>query len=130
MADYSQVCAIFAEYASAMDDNAYDKLRGVFSDDATFTVDITGGPTVGPFESGDSIVEFISSTTEEQQDQRRHVITNIRLDGDKAFGILSLFVTAEGELTVQTTGVYAVELVDERGAPRFSSMYLTLDRPY
>jgi ketosteroid isomerase-like protein len=130
MADYAQVCDVFARYAAAMDDNEFGMLRAVFSDDAVFTVDITGGPTVGPFESGDAIVEFISSTTEEQQDQRRHVITNIRIDGDTAYGILSLFVTADGQLTVQTTGVYRVTLVDSGGEVRFSEMYLTLDRPY
>jgi ketosteroid isomerase-like protein len=128
MADYAEVSNAFAHYASAMDDNDYETLRSVFTDDAVFTVDITGGPTVGPYETADAIVEFISSTTEDQQDQRRHVITNIRLDGDTAYGILSLFVTADGELTVQSTGVYKVTL--EGDSARFSSMYLTLDRPY
>jgi hypothetical protein len=130
IADYAQVCDVFARYASAMDDNAFKVLREVFTDDATFTVDITGGPTVGPYESGDAIVEFISSTTQEQQDQRRHVITNVRIDGAEAYGILSLFVTADGQLTIQTTGVYKVSLADDAGRVRFSSMYLTLDRPY
>jgi len=130
MADYAQVSDVFARYASAMDDNNFEVLRDVFTDDSTFTVDITGGPTVGPFESGDAIVEFISSTTEEQQDQRRHVITNVRIEGDTAYGILSLFVTADGQLTVQTTGVYKVTLAQQGGKVRFSSMYLTLDRPY
>ena len=130
MADFAKVCDVFARYASAMDDNNYGMLREVFTDDASFTVDITGGPTVGPFESGDAIVEFISSTTEEQQDQRRHVITNIRIDGETAYGILSLFVTAGGELVVQTTGVYKVSLVESGAVLRFGSMYLTLDRMY
>src|ERR1700722_9717200 len=123
MADYAQVCDVFARYASAMDDNAFTVLREVFTDDAAFTVDITGGPTVGPYESGDAIVEFITSTTEEQQDQRRHVITNVRIDGDEAYGVLSLFVTAEGQLTVQTTGVYKVRLSTSGDAVRFSNMY-------
>ena len=130
MADYAQVCNTFARYASAMDDNDFEVLRSVFTADASFTVDITGGPTVGPYEGGDAIVEFIESTTEEQQDQRRHVITNVRLDGNTAYGILSLFVTADGELTVQTTGVYKVTIAGGGDAPVFSSMYLTLDRPY
>jgi hypothetical protein len=130
MDDYAQVCNVFARYASAMDDNNFEVLRSVFTADASFTVDITGGPTVGPYQSGDAIVEFISSTTQEQQDQRRHVITNVRLEDDAAYGVLSLFVTAAGELTVQTTGVYKVTLADAGGVPAFSSMYLTLDRPY
>jgi hypothetical protein len=129
--DYSAVAQLFARYAAAMDDNDFDVLRDVFTADATFTVDIAGGPTVGPYESRDAIVEFISSTTTEQQDQRRHVITNARLEGeDRAFGVLSLFVTAEGELVVQTTGVYRTELAEEDGALRFRSMYLALDRAY
>jgi SnoaL-like domain len=130
MADYAQVCNVFARYASAMDDNNFEVLRSVFTADASFTVDITGGPTVGPYESGDAIVEFISSTTEDQQDQRRHVITNVRLEDETAYGVLSLFVTADGELTVQTTGVYKVTLADSGATLAFSSMYLTLDRPY
>ena len=130
MADYAQVCDVFARYAAAMDDNAYEVLRQVVTDDAAFTVDITGGPTVGPYESADAIVEFISSTTEEQQDQRRHVITNVRVDGDTAYGILSLFVTAGGELVVQTTGVYKVALAQAGDKVKFANMYLTLDRPY
>jgi 3-phenylpropionate/cinnamic acid dioxygenase small subunit len=128
--DYAAVAELFARYASAMDDNNFDVLRDVFAERAEFTVDITGGPTVGPYESRDAIVDFIQSTTEEQQDQRRHVITNVRTEGDVAYGILSLFVTADGELTVQSTGVYRTDLVQEDGALRFASMYLTLDRPY
>lgn len=131
MPDYAVVAQLFARYASAMDDNDFDELRAVFAERADFVVDITGGPTVGPYESRDAIVDFIQTTTVEQQDQRRHVITNVRLDGEStAYGILSLFVTAGGELTVQATGVYRTELVDEDGAVRFASMYLTLDRPY
>lgn len=130
MPDYATVADLFARYAAAMDDNDFDMLRDVFTERSSFTVDITGGPTVGPFNSREETVEFIQTTTVEQQDQRRHVITNVRTEGDTAYGILSLFVTANGELTVQTTGVYKCGLGDEDGKTRFSSMYLTLDRAY
>jgi 3-phenylpropionate/cinnamic acid dioxygenase small subunit len=130
MPDYATTAELFARYAAAMDDNDFDMLGDVFTQDATFIVDIAGGPTVGPYETRDAIVEFISSTTQEQQDQRRHVITNVRRDGDRARAILSLFVTAEGELVIQTTGVYRTELAEEGGALRFRSMKLSLDRPY
>jgi GTP cyclohydrolase III len=130
MPDYATVADLFARYAAAMDDNDFDVLRDVFTERSSFTVDITGGPTVGPFTSRDATVEFIQSTTEGQQDQRRHVITNVRTEGDTAYAILSLFVTANGELSVQTTGVYKCELGDEAGKTRFASLYLTLDRPY
>jgi|SRR5262245_45587925 SnoaL-like protein len=130
MADYATVADIFARYAAAMDDKNFEMLRDVFTEKSDFTVDITGGPTVGPFHSRDESVDFIQTTTVEQRDQRRHVITNVRTDGDVAYGILSLFVTDNGELTVQATGVYKCDLAEEDGKTRFSSMYLTLDRPY
>jgi SnoaL-like domain len=130
MPDYATVADLFARYAAAMDDNDFEMLGDVFTERSSFTVDITGGPTVGPFNSRDETVEFIQSTTEGQQDQRRHVITNVRAEDGTAYAILSLFVTANGELTVQTTGVYKCELGDEGGKTRFASMYLTLDRPY
>lgn len=130
MPDYSVVSNVFSTYATSMDDHDFGLLRSVFTEDATFTVDITGGPTIGPYESQDAIVEFIESTTREQGDQRRHVITNLRLDGDTAYTILSLLVTDNGELTAQSTGVYKVKLRDDGGNVRFSEMYLTLDRPY
>ncbi len=130
MPEYSAVAELFARYAAAMDDKDFDTLHDVFAEDATFTVDITDGPTVGPYESRDNIVEFISTTTKEQQDQRRHVITNVRREDDVAYGILSLLVTDAGELTAQATGVYRTDLVQEDDALRFASMYLTLDRPY
>jgi ketosteroid isomerase-like protein len=131
MADHGEVAELFARYAAAMDDADFERLRDVFTADASFTVDIADGPTVGPFETRDAIVDFISSTTQEQQDQRRHVITNVRTeDGRAAYGVLSLFVTAGGELTVQTTGVYRTELAEEDGRLRFRRMDLALDRPY
>jgi hypothetical protein len=130
MAEYATVADIFARYAAAMDDKNFEMLGDVFADKSDFTVDITGGPTVGPFHSRDETVNFIRDTTVNQGDQRRHVITNVRTDGDTAYGILSLFVTDNGELTVQSTGVYKCDLAEEDGKLRFGSMYLTLDRPY
>ncbi len=130
MPDYSQVSHLFAIYAATQDEKDFETLKDVFTEDCTFTVDITGGPTVGPYNDRASTLEFIEGAIRGQDDQRRHVITNVRLQGDVAYAILSLFVTKDGELTVQSTGVYRCDVVDQGGEPRFSSMYLTLDRPY
>jgi ketosteroid isomerase-like protein len=130
MPDYSKVSQLFAVYAATQDEKDFATLKDVFTEDCTFTVDITGGPTVGPYEDRASTLEFIEGAIQAQDDQRRHVITNVRLDGDVAYAILSLFVTKDGALTAQATGVYKCDVVDQGGEPRFSSMYLTLDRPY
>jgi uncharacterized protein (TIGR02246 family) len=129
--DHATVAEVFARYAAAIDDADFDRLGDVFTEGASFTVEVTGGETFGPFEPRDAIVEFISSTTAAQQDQRRHVITNVRLgDEDEAYGLLSLFATAAGEVSIQTTGVYRIELEQQAGRWRLRSMRLTLDRPF
>ena len=130
MPDYSAVSHLFALYAATQDERDFKTLEHVFTDDCTFTVDITGGPTVGPYEDRTSTIDFIEGAIRGQDDQRRHVITNVRFNGDTAYAILSLFVTKDGELAPQATGVYECQVVERGGEPRFKSMYLTLDRPY
>src|SRR3982751_749405 len=99
-----------------MDANDFGLLGEVFADQASFTIEIAGmDEPIGPFEGRQAIIDFISGAVTEQNDQRRHVITNIRQDGGGATAILSLFVTADGELVVQTTGVYRTELTEEGG---------------
>lgn len=130
MPDYSKVSQLFSVYAATQDERTFQILEDVFTEDCVFTVDITGGPTVGPFNDRKSTLAFIEEAILGQTDQRRHVITNLRILGDVAYAILSLMVTEDGELTAQATGVYKCDVVDVGGEPRFSSMYLTLDRPY
>jgi 3-phenylpropionate/cinnamic acid dioxygenase small subunit len=135
VADRLAINQAFASYAWAMDAKDWDLLGQVFTEDASFTVAVAGGPTVGPFEGRAAIVDFISSTTAAQQDQRRHVITNVRMEREgpgeaTATAILTLIVTAAGELTVHSTGPYRVDVVDEGDAWRFRRMHLALDRPF
>ena len=119
---------LFATFAWAIDAREFELLNGVFTADASFVVGITGGDTYGPFEGREAVVDFIATTTKEQRDQRRHVITNLRLSGESsATAINTLIVVAGGELTVKTAGVYRVELAQEDGAWRFVSMDLALD---
>jgi len=44
-----------------------------------------------------------------------------------AYAYLSLFVTDDSGLTVQCTGLYRSEIVEEDGAVRFGNMHLELD---
>ena len=131
MSDLDPITQLFGSYAWAMDANDFGLLGDVFARDASFSVAIDGGDTYGPFEGRDAIIEFISSTVGDQQDQRRHVITNHRQgDGAQVTAILTLNVIADGKLTVQSTGVYHTELVTEDGKERFAKMNLVLDLPF
>lgn len=128
MIDQQTVSQLFSTYAWSMDAREFDLFDEVFSEDASFVVSIAGAVAAGPFEGRAALVDFIRSTTLEQQDQRRHVITNVRLAGDGgATATLTLLVVDNGVLTVKSCGVYRVGLVQEGGAWRFGTMDLALD---
>lgn len=128
MSDLQTVSQLFSNYAWSMDAKEFDLFDEVFSKDASFVVSIAGPVAAGPFEGRDALVDFIRSTTLDQQDQRRHVITNVRLESDSvATATLTLIVVDDGVLTVKSCGVYRVDLVQESGAWRFGAMDLALD---
>lgn len=126
MSDMQTVSQLFSTYAWSMDSKEFELFDEVFSENATFAVSIAGD-VVATFEGRGPLVDFIRTTTLEQTDQRRHVITNVRLSGEKATATLTLLVVDSGELIVKSCGVYAVDLVTENGEVRFGAMDLALD---
>lgn len=129
--DRHTVEQLLATYSWAMDGREFELLRGVFTADATFAGTIAGGEGFGPLEGRDAIVEFISTVTREQQDQRRHVVSNVRLTGERtAMAYLTLVVVADGMLTVKSSGVYRLEFAQEEARWRISELRLALDLPF
>jgi len=126
MSDMQTVEQLFATYAWSMDGKEFELFDEVFSEDSTFVVSIAG-EVAASFEGRAATVDFIRTTTIEQTDQRRHVITNVRLAGSKATATLTLLVVDNGELILKSCGVYTVDLVQENGAWRFGAMDLALD---
>ena len=127
MSDHQELNQLFSTYAWSMDSKEFELFDEVFSEGATFVVSIAG-EVVASFDGRAAVVDFIRSTTLDQTDQRRHVITNIRqAGGDKASATLTLLVVDNGELIVKSCGVYRVDLVQEGGALRFGAMDLALD---
>jgi len=126
MSDMQTVEQLFATYAWSMDSKEFELFDEVFSEDSTFVVSIAG-TVAASFEGRAATVDFIRSTTLEQTDQRRHVITNVRLAGAKATATLTLLVVDNGELILKSCGVYTVDLVQENGEWRFGAMDLALD---
>jgi len=133
--DKRELDQLFAQYGWPMDSREWPVLETVFTADATFTIAITGGDTIGPIEGRDAIVDFCSTTVNAQTDQRRHVITNVRVEREEggvavATAILTLVVVENGRLEVKSSGLYRTEVVEDAGALRFRSMHLTLDLPF
>jgi SnoaL-like domain len=132
VADRSAIEQLFADYGWPMDSREFGVLGGVFTEDAAFTIAISGGDTYGPIVGRQAIVDFCSSTIAEQTDQRRHVITNIRIgpetqDDATVTAILTLIVVENGVLEVKSSGLYRTRVVRTSEGWQFASMLLELD---
>jgi hypothetical protein len=135
MIDRDTLEQLFAQYGWPMDTKDFGNLNIVFTQDAKFTVQIAGGDTYGPIEGRQAVYDFVSQTVGAQTDQRRHLITNIRIESETdaktvATAILTLLVIDNGSLEVKSSGLYRGEIVQEDGQWRFSSLHLYLDLPF
>ena len=135
MADRDSIEQLFADYGWPMDTREWPVLATVFTRDASFVITIQGEEAVS-VTGCDEIVEFCSSTVNAQTDQRRHVITNVRITDAtdttaNAYAILTLVVVTDGELEVKSSGLYRTKVVRESdGRWRFAHMLLELDRTF
>jgi len=131
MNDHEAIYQLYARYAAGMDSRRFELTRETFASNARFSLNIKGTEAMPPIDGKQEIGDFIETTTREQSDQRRHVISNVRTsqeDGSEvAYAYLSLFVTTDDGLTVQCTGQYRSEIVEEDGELRFGHMQLDLD---
>jgi hypothetical protein len=119
---------------------AYDQgdlgyLEAIFADDALFTLSIDGQGQVGNFEGKDTIMGLFKDASESQEDQRRHVISNIFFEDETdssvtAVSYLTLISISDGALNVISAGVYTdkVESIDGEWLIRHRD--LALDLPY
>jgi len=135
MIDRDSLEQLFAQYGWPMDSKEFPTLNQVFTQDAKFTVQIAGGDTYGPIEGREAIYDFVSQTVGAQTDQRRHVITNMRIESSSgesttATAILTLLVIDNGRIQVQSSGLYRGVIVQEDGTWRFSDLHLHLDLPF
>jgi hypothetical protein len=135
MVDRDALEQLFAQYGWPMDSREFAYLNDVFAKDASFTVEIAGGDTYGPIEGREAIYGFVSETVGAQTDQRRHLITNVRVEratdeGVIATAILTLLVIENGSLQVKSSGLYRGEVIREDGAWRFANLHLFLDLPF
>ena len=134
MFDHQAVVALYNDYACGMDIKDFDLTRNTFAADAVFSLDIKGEQPMDAIQGGKTIGDFIEETTRGQGDQRRHVISNVRVveEGGKQVGYayLSLFVTDDSGLTPKATGLYRGEIVEEGGRLRFAKMHLALDEAF
>ncbi|PXY29402.1 nuclear transport factor 2 family protein [Prauserella sp. PE36] len=121
-------------YAVGYDDGDLRLVEDSFTPDAVLTLRIGNGDLVGPFEGRDAIMRLMRDSAHSQDDQRRHVTTNviIEADGDTAscLSYLTIFSAKDGVLTALSTGKYDDELVRTEAGWRLRKRHIALDLPY
>lgn len=135
MSDRDEIAELLSNYAWAMDAGDFEALHDIFAEDASFVIHIAGADSVGPIAPRQAIVDFIGGTVSDQQDQRRHVISNQRFesrgDGEAVVtATLTLNVIESGSLEVKSTGIYRADLVREEAGWRMRGLEISLDLPF
>jgi 3-phenylpropionate/cinnamic acid dioxygenase small subunit len=126
---------LLSRAAYGLDMRDLDMLANSFATDAAFTLCIGGGDLVGPFEGREGIMELMTSSMEEQTDQRRHNVSNVFFEeeGNKSALVISnvaLFGTENGEVRLITTGVYRDKVVRAGADWQLQHRHIDLDLPY
>jgi 3-phenylpropionate/cinnamic acid dioxygenase small subunit len=134
MSDFETASELYARYAAGMDTKQFELTRGVFAEQAKFRFSMRGVEAIEPVVGRDPIGDFCEQTTHEQDDQRRHLVSNVRterVDGELvSHAVLTLCVTKDEELKIHCTGTYRNVIVEEEGEPRFAEMHISLDGQY
>jgi ketosteroid isomerase-like protein len=123
-------------YAWGYDERDLDGLGECFTEDATWEGWVMGTGHVGPFTGRDAIRRFMADFWPQQQDQRRHIFTNVLIDDytgttATAHAYLLLMSSQDAATTPVTVGPYRLDLVkDDDGVWRLAHLRGGWDSPF
>jgi SnoaL-like domain len=122
-------------YGWGYDERDRELLGDCFTHDAVWEASIMGQVSVGPFAGREKIVEWLATFWDEQQDQRRHIFTNLVVqdmteDTATAHAYLLLTATTETTTTPVTTGPYRFELSRQDDSWRILRLVAGFDAPF
>lgn len=122
-------------YALGYDDGDMALVENTLTPDAVLSMRVADGDLVGPFEGRQAIMELFRSASHSQQDQqRRHVTSNIIIDAEddwaRSVAYVTIFAAANGTVTAVSTGKYVDELVRTPQGWKFRKRHIALDLPY
>lgn len=135
MADRGKINDALNRYAWGYDENDMGAIEGSFAKDASMSMRIADGDLIGPFEGRAAIMDLMKGSLEAQDDQRRHITTNVFVDEETddsatVTSYLTLVVIKDGALNVISSGWYRDEFVVEEGSWVIHDRFLQLDLPY
>ncbi len=126
---------LLSRAAYGYDERDTEMLADCFAEQATMTMRIAGGDLIGPFEGREAIMGLMTGAMAEQNDVRRHVISNVfflRESAEHAEVVsnLTLLATENGAIQLVSAGIYRDQVVREGAGWRISERHLDLDRAY
>jgi hypothetical protein len=120
-------------YSYAYDERRLDVLHSLLSPDAKFSISISGA-TVETQEGRETVIAWLSDLMDSQDDQRRHVVSNVIIEdisADRAVVVTYLAVFSVRETAqLATTGFYRFDLEKHGSVWRISHIFDGLDRPF
>jgi SnoaL-like domain len=121
--------------AWSYDSARMDVMGQCFTSDATMSFRIAGGDPIGPYAGRDAIVQLIRDSLNAQNDQRRHVISNIFFLTEQGAHAtvssnLTLLAIAAGQLRVLSSGLYRDVVTRAASGWQIAERFLELDLPY
>lgn len=135
MADKQAITELLGKGGWAYDAPDVDYLADMFTEEGTFDLTIDGMGQVGSFKGRAEIRKLYEDSLAAQEDQRRHVVTNIFFEDDTAESVtavsyLVLIAIKGGSLNVISSGVYRDQVVLDGNVWRIAHRDLHLDLPY
>lgn len=129
------ITELLSRYTWAHDSRDFDALQACFTETASYTMTIAGGPTSAPTVGGEAIAALVRSFKEKQTDQRRHLITNVVVDElseDKATvrSYVTVFATEGDTSRLVTTGICSDEVIKTGGNWKFARKDMHLDKGF
>lgn len=133
--DRIEIAERIYRYGWGYDEKDPELLGDCFTEDAVWEGNIMGQNPVGPFEGREKIVEWLGAFWDEQDDQRRHIFTNVivqDLTDDTATAHAYLMLTGAGDAKMApiTTGPYRLELVRQEDSWRLQRLVAGFDAPF
>ena len=122
-------------YGWSYDERNRELLADCFTEDAVWEGNVMGGEIVGPHEGRDAVMEFLTGFWEIQDDQRRHIFTNVIVDDltettAVAHGYILLTASKDATMTPVTAGPYRLAMRKQADGWRIARLTGGFDAPF
>jgi hypothetical protein len=122
-------------YGWAYDERDRELFSDCFCEDSVWDGNVMGQEQVGPFEGREAIVAWNTDFWKVQDDQRRHVFTNVIIDDlndTRAVAHAYLLLTSahDQEMRPVTTGPYRIKLLKESDTWRIKHLTSSFDAAF